>query len=170
MRTPHIYLIALTLAVSSVSGNALAGNGKDKHKSDHRGEHKTSYQETSGVDIHVEVNFGKAVITTRERRIIREYYSGDGANFTNQKALPPGLRKQLQKTGRLPPGLEKRRMPSDLEHRLPRYDGPYERTIIGNDLILLDPKTGIILDVMQEIFNIPVDETLQKAGARRVSY
>lgn len=162
MRTSHICLIALTLAVSSVSGSALAGNGKGKHKSDHK--------DSSGVDISVEINFGKAVITTKERRIIREYYSGGGGNVANQKALPPGLRKQLQRTGQLPPGLEKRRMPSDLEHRLPRYDGPYERTIIGNDLILLDPKTGVILDVMQEIFDIPVDETLRKAGARRVSY
>lgn len=165
MRTSHICLIALTLAVSSVSGSALAGNGKGKHKSDHK--------DSSGLDISVEINFGKAVITTKERRIIREYYNDGGPGsrgFENQKALPPGLRKQLQRTGRLPPGLEKRRMPSDLEHRLPRYDGPYERTIVGNDLILLDPKTGVILDVMQEIFDIPVDETLHKAGAHRVSY
>jgi len=52
----------------------------------------------------------------------------------------------------------------------PSHYGPYARTIVGNGLILLDPKTGLILDVMQEIFDLPVDATLEKAGVRRVNY
>lgn len=166
MRKTQISAIALSLAVAVSSSHALAGNGKGKHKNNHHND--------AGIDINVDINFGKAVITDRERRIIRDYYHETASDLppglARRKSLPPGLQKQLRKTGRLPPGLEKRRLPSDLKHRLPRYDGPYERTIVGNDLILLDPKTGLILDVMQEIFDVPVDETLHKVGARRVSY
>lgn len=166
MRKPHLCALALSLAVSVISTEAVAGNGKGKHKSNH--------QSGTSIGIEIDVNFGKAVITDRERRIIRDYYHGASSDLppglAKRQSLPPGLRKQLRKTGHLPPGLEKRRLPSDLEHRLPKYYGPYERTIIGNDLILLDPKTGLILDVMQEIFDIPVDETLHKVGAHRIGY
>lgn len=167
MRKLQLAAAVLGLAVA-VSSPAFAGNGngKGKHKSGHHGD--------AGIEINVDINFGKAVITNKERRIIRDYYHGGASDLppglAKRKSLPPGLRKQLRKTGHLPPGLEKRRLPSELVHRLPAYHGPYERTIIGNDMVLLDPKTGLILDVMQEIFDVPVDEALQKAGARRVSY
>lgn len=166
MRTPITSIVALALAASAISGEAFAGNGKGKHKQSH--------QSDAEVSLNVDIHFGKTVFTEKERRIVREYYRGGHAELppglAKRKSLPPGLKKQLRKTGHLPPGLEKRRMPSDLVNRLPRYDGPFERTIIGNDLILLDPKTGLILDVMQEIFDVPVDETLGKVGARRISY
>ena len=166
MRTPVPSILALALAASFMSSEALAGNGKGKNKSGHHSD--------TEISLNVDIHFGKAVFTEKERRIVREYYRGGHADLppglAKRKSLPPGLKKQLRKTGHLPPGLEKRRMPSDLVRRLPRYDGPFERTIIGNDLILLDPKTGLILDVMQEIFDVPVDETLGKVGARRISY
>lgn len=158
--------VSLALAFAAASSPAFAGNGK--------GNHNPQKQNDVGINLEVDVHYGKAVFTVKEQRIVREYFRTERGNLpaglAKKQSLPPGLQKQLRKTGHLPPGLEKRRMPSDLEARLPKYYGPYERTIVGNDLILLDPKTGLILDVMQEIFDLPVDATLEKAGARRVSY
>lgn len=166
MQTVHVGIIALALAITATSSDALAGNGKGKPS---RNKHSGAQ-----IEVEVDINFGKSVFTDKERRIVREYFHDHHSNLppglAKKGSLPPGLQKQLRKTGHLPPGLEKRRMPSDLEARLPAYYGPHERHVVGNDLILLDPKTGVILDVMQEIFDIPVDETLGKVGARRVSY
>lgn len=166
MQTARTCALAAILALTALSTPAYAGKGKGNHK--HQGKNDV------GITLEADIHFGKAVFTVKEQRIVREYFRSEGADLppglAKRKSLPPGLQKQLHRTGHLPPGLEKRRLPSGLKARLPRYDGPYERTIIGNDLILLDPKTGLILDVMQEIFDIPVDATLEKAGARRVSY
>lgn len=170
MRTARTCALTLTLALAfsftAVSGPALAGKGN--------GNHKKQQQNDVGINLEVDVHYGKAVFTVKEQRIVREYFRTEHGNLppglAKKQSLPPGLQKQLHKTGHLPPGLEKRRIPSGLEARLPKYYGPYERTIVGNDLILLDPKTGLILDVMQEIFDLPVDATLEKAGARRVNY
>ena len=156
--------LPLVLALTVTSGSAFADKGK--------GNHKYRTQSDVGIELEADIHFGKAVFTVKEQRIVREYFRTEQADLprglAKRKSLPPGLQKQLHKTGHLPPGLEKHRMPSDLEARLPKYHGPYERTIVGNDLILLDPKTGLILDVMQEIFDVPVDATLKKVGARRV--
>lgn len=172
MQKSPLYTAVIALAIAVVASPAFAGNPKGN--GNNKGNHKSTRQSEASIEINVDINFGKAIFTDKERRIVRDYYRSSASDLPHglakRKALPPGLRKQLRKTGHLPPGLEKRHMPSELEHRLPKYYGPYERTIVGNDLIMLDPKTGLILDVMQEIFDVPVDETLQKVGARRVSY
>lgn len=166
MRTIQTFALTVILALTAVSSPALADRGNRDHKKSERNK--------TGITLEADIHFGKAVFTVKERQIVREYFRNEGADLppglAKRQSLPPGLQKQLQKTGRLPPGLEKRRMPSALKAKLPRYDGPYERTIVGNDLILLDPKTGLILDVMQEIFDVPVDATLKRVGARRSSY
>ena len=71
--------------------------------------------------------------------------------LAKKKALPPGLTKQLERNGRLPPGLEKRELPADLRQRLsPPKDGT-ERVIIGDDIVLIEHRTQIILDILSDI-------------------
>ncbi len=51
-------------------------------------------------------------------------------------------------TERSGPGLEKRELPSDLRGLLPRRVGQNYR-VVGNDIVLIETATNVILDVMQ---------------------
>ncbi len=73
------------------------------------------------------------------------------AGLAKRKSLPPGLQKQLDKNGRLPPGLAKRDLPGDLNTQLPPEQTGTERVIAGNDVVLVDQATGIILDVLRDV-------------------
>ena len=65
--------------------------------------------------------------------------------------LPPGLERQYQRNGKLPPGLQKRQLPDDLARALPRRHGDYDRVIVGNDVLLIQIATGVILDIMEGV-------------------
>lgn len=66
--------------------------------------------------------------------------------LARKNGLPPGLAKRQQ----LPPGLAKRSLPSDLESRLPRRTVT-ERVIVGDDVILIEKGTEIVLDVIRDV-------------------
>jgi hypothetical protein len=100
-----------------------------------------------------------------ERRIIEQYYRR--GKKTKRKGLPPGLakrggnlppglQKQLEKNGKLPPGLQKRLepLPVDLDRRLPRLPGYWERVIVERDVILIDRRTNRILDIIEDVIDL----------------
>jgi len=64
--------------------------------------------------------------------------------------LPPGLEKQLEKNGTLPPGLAKRELPEDLEERLGKPPKGYERTIVDNDVVLVEAATRKVVDIITD--------------------
>lgn len=66
--------------------------------------------------------------------------------------LPPGLEKQLQRNGHLPPGLEKRQLPDGLDRLLPRRHDGRERVLVDNDVLLIETATGLILDILEDVF------------------
>ena len=72
--------------------------------------------------------------------------------LAKRKTLPPGLAKQLERNGRLPPGLEKRELPSSLESMLPSVLPGYERTLVDNDVVLIERATGVIMDILRDVF------------------
>lgn len=88
-------------------------------------------------------------INERDRELIADYYG------KRQNALPPGLAKRR---GGLPPGLAKRDklpanlggdpLPADLERRLARLPNGYLRVRVGQDIVLLDGRTRVVLDVV----------------------
>lgn len=120
-----------------------------------------------------------AVFTASERRVLCDYFRiiscgtanqlGDGKGKIKGKVgsrdktalpppglarhddLPPGLEKQYQRNGKLPPGLQKRQLPDDLRLLLPRRDANYERVIVGDDVVLVQIATGVILDLLEGI-------------------
>ncbi len=62
--------------------------------------------------------------------------------------LPPGSHQHLERTGHLPPGLEKKLvvnepLPPDSQHSL--HNG---------DAVLVDPKTQAVLDVVHEVLTL----------------
>jgi len=66
------------------------------------------------------------------------------------KGLPPGIAKNLERGKPLPPGIAKKDLPHDLNYSLPdRHDG-YERTIVGNDVVLVEIDTGKIADIITD--------------------
>jgi hypothetical protein len=93
----------------------------------------------------------------KDKKSKKDKKKGKGKNkkmppgLAKRKSLPPGLQKQLEKNGRLPPGLAKREMPTDLNTQLPPEKEGTERVIAGNDVVLLDQATGIVLDVLRDV-------------------
>ncbi len=78
--------------------------------------------------------------------------SGQGLppGLAKRQDLPPGLQKHIERTGRLPPGLEKRELPGDLRALLPIRSGQDYR-VVGNDIVLIEIATELILDVMKDV-------------------
>ena len=105
------------------------------------------------------------VFDSAQRRIIEDYYRSQRMDFDDDdrrgkhkkkkkwkkgkgkhKGMPPGLAK---KGGRLPPGLQKRAFPRDLESRLPPPPPNVERVIVDNQILLLQVGTYLVLDVIE---------------------
>jgi hypothetical protein len=113
---------------------------------------------TSGaVDIRTDDARVRVVFSDDERHLIHSYYYDRYHNkkmppgLAKKETLPPGLQKQIVRNGRLPPGLEGRRLPYDLERRLHRLPEDYIRVIIGTDVVLMDRRTRVIFDVISNV-------------------
>lgn len=95
-------------------------------------------------DTRVAVSF-----TAHDRSVIEAYYR------ERRRSLPPGLAKRrenlppgLVKHGRLPPGLRREPLPYDLERRLTRLPSGYVRVRVGQDIVLIDGRTHVAVDIL----------------------
>jgi Ni/Co efflux regulator RcnB len=63
--------------------------------------------------------------------------------------LPPGLQRQLVVRGTLPRGLRARMVncPVELERRLPPPPPGYVHVVIGGNLVLMNRRTFLVVDV-----------------------
>lgn len=90
-----------------------------------------------------------------DRHHIHKYYKhhhkGLPPGLAKKRQLPPGHQKQLMRKGTLPPGLEKRRLPHDLERQLTPLPSGYIRLQVGRDIVLFDERTRVILDIIYDI-------------------
>lgn len=92
--------------------------------------------------------------STKDRMIVQQYFrtsrggSSPSPGISRKKHLPSSLEKHLAKNGTLPSGLAKRALPIDLENRLTAIPVGYERWIIGADVVLINSKTRVIVDVV----------------------
>jgi len=78
---------------------------------------------------------------------------GDNRSYWSPgKALPPGIRKNLQRGKPLPPGIAKQHLDSRLVSRLPYYEG-HEWVQVGTDLVQVSISTGLVNEVLNDIFN-----------------
>ena len=121
-------LLICLIAASPVStAYALAkdhGNGKGKrHKPDHGGDEGLHY------------------FRREDLGAVQRYYKGP-------RDLPPGLRKKYYRTGKLPPGWQKkiRPFPPELVRVLPPPPAYCEFGYIDGVAIVYDRRTRIILD------------------------
>ena len=113
-----------------------------------------SYVATSGRVVIRDDTSGMAEvhINDHDRAQIRQYYEASGRH---RQGLPPGLAKRegnlppgLAKRDRLPPGLQGEPLPGDLERRLSPIPSTYVRVRIGQDVVLMDRRTRVVLDVI----------------------
>ena len=116
-----------------------------------------SYTATSGRVVikddttSIDVRFGD-----RDLALIREYYQSAKHN----NGLPPGLAKRggnlppgLAKRDKLPPGLQGEPLPHDLERQLTRLPASYVRIRVGQDIVLMNGKTRVMVDVVYDVTN-----------------
>jgi hypothetical protein len=94
----------------------------------------------------------------RDRDIISSYYRNRQSSLPPGLAkrggqLPPGLERQLNRNGTLPPGLQKHIeiFPSELDRQLPPLPAGYVRGLIGGSAVVVDRRSGAILDVIQHL-------------------
>ena len=71
-------------------------------------------------------------------------------NFSGQKPLPPGIRKNLARGKPLPPGIARKRLPEPYMTLLPSRPG-YEWRAYGTDLVLVAPASGLVAHVMVDV-------------------
>lgn len=88
-------------------------------------------------------------INEHDRALIEKYYA------RKKKGLPPGLAKRqgglppgLAKRNQLPPGLRGDPLPAELDRQLTALPRGYVRVRIGHDIVLLDNRTRVVLDVV----------------------
>lgn len=126
--------------------------------------HPSQMQHDHGI---VEVAQGGGIFSDEERRIITDVLdiatgntgSNDdsdkggkkdkGNKGKGNKGLPPGIAMKLERGGSLPPGIAKRDLPSDLTSRLPKRTDGAIRQIVGEDVVLIQKGTEVILDIIR---------------------
>lgn len=86
-----------------------------------------------------------ATFAAVEINLIQEYF---GTRNYQTSSLPPGIAKNLARGKPLPPGIAKKALPADLQGRLPGRHG-YDRLIVGNDVLLVEAATGVIVDILR---------------------
>ncbi|OZA30208.1 MAG: hypothetical protein B7X93_04055 [Hydrogenophilales bacterium 17-61-9] len=99
----------------------------------------------------------QVVFSNADRRIIRDHY------HESYRGLPPGLAKK----GKIPPGhafkLKRGQsvpadvrwgyLDADIERRLSRLPDGYVRVVIGADIGILNTRTRIVVDLLEDINN-----------------
>ena len=106
---------------------------------DHWNKHGHHHDEDRDFDHHAEGCY----FEPHDVRVISEYY---GPRYHN---LPPGLQKKLARTGRLPPGWEKRMepIPVIVERQLVPVPADYRRGFIDGYAVIYNPRTQVIVDI-----------------------
>ncbi len=110
----------------------------------HRPHHGPKARIIVGHDHHVKV---REYFVVHRAQLPRYYYE--------VQPLPPGLQRHLVVTGHLPPGLEKRYIhpfPPALEVIIGPPPPGTRRVIIGHNAYLVEDRTGLILDILANIF------------------
>ncbi len=116
------------------------GKGKAKPRHDHAGPAAVQVDANIGGLVSVSIGAGDA------RRIAERY------GYVGYADLPPGIRKNLARGKPLPPGIAKKMVPGPMLRELPVYGG-HEWRVYGSDLVLVALATGVIADVLSNVFD-----------------
>ncbi len=145
---------ALTFHLSSVNVSA-----RDISRLPRAGEDASRGQTGSGFRDRArdEGRMADIVFSPQERTLVSNWFRTNRSNLppglAKRDRLPPGLEKQLRERGTLPPGLQKRMqpLPGDLERQLRSLPGGYRRGIVGGNVVLMDERTSLIVDIIRNV-------------------
>jgi Ni/Co efflux regulator RcnB len=143
-------LLALsTNAVFAVQGH---GNGHNKHEDqdDDRGRDRDDRDRDRDKHEKHEYRRGYNDHDRDEMRAwYRDHHDHLPPGLAKRDQLPPGLERQLEARGTLPPGLRKKmlRCPDDLERRLPPPPPDCRHELIGGHVVLVNVRTFAVVDV-----------------------
>jgi len=87
-------------------------------------------------------------ISVGDREVIRQYYAEHAHG--GLEALPPGIRRNLERGKPIPPGIAKRTPPQELRSRI-MVPERFEMVEVGLDVFLVEVATGIIHDVLMDV-------------------
>jgi hypothetical protein len=109
------------------------------------------------VKVRTKDGYMKVVFSDRDREAIRGYY---GKKWKHKKmppglakraTLPPGLQKRLDAGDQLPPGLQRSRLPYELEDILSPLPKGYIHLRVGGDIIIMNQSTEVVVDILKDI-------------------
>jgi len=107
----------------------------------------TAQLSASAADLEVSVHF-----SSKEISVIHDFYREyDGGGKKRNKALPPGIAKNLARGKPLPPGIAKRALPNDLLVQLPPVADGYERIAVAGKILLVDIATQVVHDILVDV-------------------
>lgn len=126
--------LLITLVTPLAITYPLAGQGKGKGKGKGKGNQENQQGNQAGEN-------DPRYFRREDRVVVQRYYNGP-------RDLPPGLRKKYYRTGKLPPGWEKKiqPFPPELVRALPPPPPNCERGYIEGVAVVYDRTTRIILD------------------------
>ena len=93
----------------------------------------------------------------RDRTMVEAYFLDHRRDLppglARRESLPPGLQRQLRVNGHLPPGLERNVVwfPRDLDRQLGPVPYGYRRCWVGGNVMVVNPKTFAILEIVQGV-------------------
>ncbi|MDF1527802.1 MAG: hypothetical protein P1R74_01620 [Sedimenticola sp.] len=108
--------------------------------------------EKQAIEDYYHGRFGKPTTKQQKSGKKPKKQKGMPPGLAKRDSLPPGLAKQLERNGHLPPGLEKRDLPEGLDRLLPPRGHGQERVVVDNDVLLIETATGLILDILRDVF------------------
>ncbi len=150
MKRRTITLAIVLVAITMVEHISWA-QGRGKAKAESR------RTQTAGEKVREVLPPAEPVFTTVERTVVTNWFrtnrSGLPPGLAKRETLPPGLERQLRERGTLPPGLQKKiqPLPIELERQLSRLPTGYRRVVIAGNVILMNPTTGLIYDIIRNV-------------------
>jgi len=151
MKSRHLHSMTIAIAVASLTGMVWAqGKGNDKGRAPQN-------DASVGDKVRAVLPASQPVFATSEITIIQGYFRTNLSNLppglAKRETLPPGLQKHLERNGTLPPGLQKKihPLPIDLERRLTVVPTGYRRVVVAGNVILMNPTTGLIYDIIRNV-------------------
>lgn len=97
----------------------------------------------------------RVVFTDSDRRIIRDYYRVDyralPPGLAKKGKLPPGHAKRFRTHQPLPPDVDWRYLPGNVERQLSRLPDGYVRIVVGASVAIMNVRTRILFDVIDDI-------------------
>ena len=110
---------------------------------------------TPGTSAAASSEITDAIFGAIEKKIIKDFFGGGEKKAKKNKGksgeMPPGLARHIERYGTLPPGLAKKSLPPGLADRLPATKAGQKRVIVGNDVVLVQAATGVILDIIKDV-------------------